>query len=33
MPLAVADASWLADATGVLAGIVIGYPLSRIHPV
>jgi membrane associated rhomboid family serine protease len=33
MPLAVADASWLSDATGVLAGIVIGYPLARIHPV
>ena len=32
MPLAVADASWLADLTGVAAGLVIGYPLARIHP-
>ncbi len=33
MPLAVTDASWLSDAVGVGAGLLIGYPLARIHPV
>jgi membrane associated rhomboid family serine protease len=33
MPLAVFEASWLADVTGVAAGILMGYPLARIHPV
>lgn len=32
MPLAVTDASWVADGTGVIAGLVIGYPLARIQP-
>jgi hypothetical protein len=29
MPLAVPDASWIADAVGVLAGFAIGLPLAR----
>jgi hypothetical protein len=32
MPLAVTDASWIADGTGLLSGLVIGYPLARIRP-
>lgn len=32
MPLAVGDASWIADAVGVVAGAVVGYPLARMHP-
>jgi membrane associated rhomboid family serine protease len=31
MPLAVNDASWIADAVGVLAGFVIGLPLARLR--
>jgi membrane associated rhomboid family serine protease len=30
MPLVVADASWVADAVGVLAGAAVGLPLARI---
>jgi hypothetical protein len=33
MPLvAPNEASWLADAVGIAAGILIGYPLARLHP-
>jgi hypothetical protein len=28
MPLAVPGASWISDATGVLAGLLIGLPLA-----
>ena len=31
MPLAVTDASWIADAVGVLAGFAIGLPLARLR--
>ena len=30
MPLVVADASWVADGVGVLAGAAVGLPLARI---
>ena len=30
MPLATVSASWLADAVGVLTGLVIGLPLARV---
>jgi membrane associated rhomboid family serine protease len=30
MPLAVKDASWIADGIGVIAGIAIGLPLARV---
>lgn len=30
MPLAVIDASWLSDAAGVVAGLLIGLPLARL---
>jgi membrane associated rhomboid family serine protease len=30
MPLVVADASWVADGVGVLAGVAVGLPLARI---
>jgi hypothetical protein len=30
MPLALKEASWLADGVGVLAGLAIGLPLARI---
>ncbi|MGA2924950.1 MAG: rhomboid family intramembrane serine protease [Solirubrobacteraceae bacterium] len=30
MPLAAADASWLADVAGVLVGVVVGLPLARL---
>jgi membrane associated rhomboid family serine protease len=33
MPLATLEASWLSDAVGVLAGIVIGLPLARTQQV
>ena len=33
MPLVAPEASWVCDAVGVSAGILIGYPLARIHPV
>jgi membrane associated rhomboid family serine protease len=29
MPLVLTEASWIADLVGVLAGLVIGYPLAR----
>jgi membrane associated rhomboid family serine protease len=32
MPLAVIDASWIADGVGVVAGALLGYPLARMHP-
>jgi membrane associated rhomboid family serine protease len=32
MPIAAPEASWVADGVGILAGVVIGYPLARIHP-
>jgi membrane associated rhomboid family serine protease len=31
MPLAVKDASWIADGVGVLAGLGIGFPLARVR--
>jgi membrane associated rhomboid family serine protease len=31
MPLAVTDASWIADGVGVLAGFAIGLPLARLR--
>jgi membrane associated rhomboid family serine protease len=31
MPLAVTDASWIADGVGVLAGLAIGLPLARLQ--
>jgi membrane associated rhomboid family serine protease len=31
MPLAAPDASWLSDGVGVLAGVAVGYPLTRVH--
>jgi membrane associated rhomboid family serine protease len=31
MPLVVTDASWIADAVGVLAGLAVGIPLARIE--
>jgi membrane associated rhomboid family serine protease len=31
MPLVVADASWVADGVGVLAGLAVGLPLARIE--
>ncbi len=33
MPLAAQDASWLADAVGVAAGVIVGYPMARIHHI
>ena len=30
MPLAVTDASWIADGVGVLAGVVVGWPLALV---
>ncbi|HWC85183.1 MAG TPA: rhomboid family intramembrane serine protease [Solirubrobacteraceae bacterium] len=30
MPLAVSQASWLADGTGVLAGLLVGWPLALL---
>ena len=30
MPLVVSDASWVADGAGLLAGLVVGFPLSRV---
>jgi membrane associated rhomboid family serine protease len=33
MPLAAPDANWICAGAGVVAGILIGYPLARIHPV
>jgi membrane associated rhomboid family serine protease len=33
MPLATTEASWLSDAVGVLAGVVLGLPLARMQQV
>ncbi len=33
MPLAAPEASWICAGVGVAAGILVGYPLARIHPV
>ena len=33
MPLATTQASWLSDAVGVLAGVLVGYPLARMQRV
>lgn len=33
MPLVAPEAAWVADAVGVAAGILIGYPVARLHPV
>ncbi len=33
MPLAVVDASWISDAVGIAAGVLIGLPLARLQPV
>lgn len=33
MPLVASEATWAADAVGVSAGILIGYPVARLHPV
>jgi hypothetical protein len=30
MPLAAPEASWLSGAVGVLAGLVVGFPLVRV---
>jgi membrane associated rhomboid family serine protease len=32
MPLALSEASWISDGVGVLAGLLIGYPLARLRP-
>jgi membrane associated rhomboid family serine protease len=32
MPLAVPQASWMADAVGVAAGVAVGLPLARLAP-
>ncbi len=32
MPLALPEASWISDGVGVLAGLLIGYPLARLRP-
>lgn len=31
MPLVTNDASWISDGTGIGAGILLGYPLARVH--
>jgi membrane associated rhomboid family serine protease len=33
MPLVAPEASWVADGVGIAAGILIGYPVARLHPV
>ena len=33
MPLAAPDANWICAGVGVAAGVLVGYPLARIHPV
>ncbi|WP_249012183.1 zinc ribbon domain-containing protein [Conexibacter sp. DBS9H8] len=33
MPLVAPEASWVADGVGLAAGIVVGFPVSRLHPV
>jgi membrane associated rhomboid family serine protease len=30
MPLAVSDASWIAEGVGVLGGLIVGFPLARL---
>ena len=32
MPLATPEASWISDGVGLLGGLLVGYPLARIHP-
>ncbi len=32
MPLALPEASWISDGVGVLAGLLVGYPLARLRP-
>jgi hypothetical protein len=32
MPLAAPEASWISAGVGVVAGVVIGYPLARLRP-
>jgi membrane associated rhomboid family serine protease len=32
MPLAAPEASWISAGVGVLAGLVVGYPLARFRP-
>ncbi len=32
MPLALPEASWISDGVGVLAGLLIGYPLAKLRP-
>jgi membrane associated rhomboid family serine protease len=32
MPLALPEASWISDGVGVLAGLVVGYPLAKLRP-
>jgi hypothetical protein len=31
MPLVVREASWVADAVGILAGFLLGLPLARMQ--
>ena len=33
MALATPDANWICAGAGIVAGAVIGYPLTRLHPV
>jgi hypothetical protein len=33
MPLVASEASWVPDAVGLGAGILIGYPVARLHPI
>jgi membrane associated rhomboid family serine protease len=33
MPIVGADASWISDGVGIAAGLLIGLPLARLHPV
>lgn len=33
MPLATGDASWISDATGIAAGVLLGVPLARVQHV
>ncbi|HET9074639.1 MAG TPA: rhomboid family intramembrane serine protease [Solirubrobacteraceae bacterium] len=32
LPLVAPEAAWVADGVGIAAGILIGYPLARLHP-
>jgi membrane associated rhomboid family serine protease len=33
MPIAAPEANWICAGAGIAAGVVVGYPLARIHPV